>query len=109
VIEMIIRRVRPGHEQQLRDWLAEAQGPRRAEAQATLVEEGIDHEKAALVDTGDGLLLVYAMQSDDFERARKVAYTSTLPIDVEHRAHMQECLLPFDEADLDVVLDLAPS
>ncbi len=109
MIEMTVRRVRPGHEQQLRDWLAEVQGPRRVEAQATLVEEGIDHETAALVDTGDGLLLFYAMQSDDFERARKVATTSTHPIDVEHRAHMRDCLLPFEEADLDVVLDLFPS
>ncbi|WP_066583408.1 DUF6176 family protein [Cellulomonas timonensis] len=108
MIDLTIRRVRPGQEQRLRDWFAEVQGPRRAEAEATLIEEGIDHETAALIDTGDGLLLVYAMQSEDFERARKVAYASTLPIDEEHRANLRACLLPFDDADLDVVLDLQP-
>lgn len=106
MIALSVHRVRPGQEQQLRDWFAELHGPRRAEAELTLREEGIDHETAVLVDGRDGLLLVYAMQSDDFARAKEVANSSTLPVDLDHRRVLRACLLPTDPADTDVVLDL---
>lgn len=109
MIDLSVHRVRPGHEQQLRDWFAALQGPRRAEAELTLREEGIDHETAVLVDGRDGLLLVYAMQSDDFGHAKRVADASTHAVDADHRAVLRACLLPFERADADVVLDVRPS
>lgn len=108
MIQMSVHRVRPGHEQQLRDWFAALHGPRRAEAEVTLREEGIDHETAALVDGRDGLLLVYAMQTEDPARAKAVADSSTHAVDAHHRRVLRECLLPFDRSATDVVLDLRP-
>jgi hypothetical protein len=106
MIEMSVHRVRPDHEHELREWFAQLHGPRRAEAELTLREEGIDHETAVLVDGRDGLLLVYAMQSEDFARAKAVANSSTLEVDVDHRRVLRACLLPYDRSDADVVLDL---
>jgi hypothetical protein len=107
MIEFAVTRVRPGHEQQLRDWFAALSGPRRAEAEQTLREEGVDHERAALVPTSDGLLLVYALSAEEPARARDVAAASTHPVDRDHHRVMAEAVLPgrLDEP----VLDLRPA
>lgn len=106
MIELAVTRVRPGHEQQLRDWFVALSGPRHAEAVQTLREEGVDHERAALVPTSDGLLLVYALSADDPAQARAVAAASNHPVDREHDRLLAEAVLPgrLDEP----VLDLRP-
>jgi len=35
-------------------WLGEVDGPRRTEALESLAAEGVDHETAMIIDTGDG-------------------------------------------------------
>lgn len=89
MIHLVVRRIRPDHRERVSSWLGEVDGPRRAEALASLDAEGIDHETAMLVDTTDGPILVYAMQTDDLSRARAVADGSLRPIDAEHRAVMR--------------------
>lgn len=73
----------------VRSWLREVDGTRRAEALESVAAEGIDHETALLIETGDGPVLIYAMQTDDLPRARAIAGASPRPIDAEHRAIMQ--------------------
>lgn len=105
MIELVVRRVRPEEEDQLRTWFLQLQGPRRDEALRTLREEGIRHETAVLLDGRDGPLLVYAMETDDMEHARAVADTSQHPVDAEHRAVLRRALLP-GEVSVDRPLDL---
>jgi Family of unknown function (DUF6176) len=104
MIYLAVDRVRPGHEQQLRDWFGQLQGPRRGEAELTLREEGIRHELAVLVDSADGLLLVYAIETDDLDRARAVADTSAHPVDADHRRILRDAVIASRLGD--TVLDL---
>jgi hypothetical protein len=76
----------------LRDWLAQLDGPRRVEALATLAAEGVSHEAAWLIDTKDGPVLVYVMNSGDPARARRVFGQSREPVDAEHRRVLGTCL-----------------
>ena len=69
--------------------MQEVDGSRRAEALDSITAEGIDHETALLLETSDGPILVYAMQTDDLLRAQAVAGASPRPIDAEHRAIMR--------------------
>ena len=106
MIKLTVRRVRPGFEGPLQDWFAALQGPRREEAVATLRAEGIHHELALLLPGRDHVMLVYALQSDDLERARAVADASAERVDTDHRRVLREALLPFDAADQGLALDL---
>lgn len=81
-------------------------GPRREEALRTLAEEGIRHETVRLVEGRHGLLLVYALESDDVTRARNVAERSTHAVDIDHRRVLRDALLPPEPLD-EAVLDLA--
>ena len=84
--------------------VAGVDGPRRAEALASLAAEGVDHETAMLIDTADGPIIVYAMQTDDLERSRAVADVSPRPMDAEHRAVMRAA--DDGPAAAQIVLDL---
>lgn len=104
MISLVIRQIEPGQRERLADWLREVDGPPRAEALATLAAEGITHENAVILDTSDGPLLVYAMESEDADRAKAVAERSEHAIDAEHREVMRSAVggrPPFE-----VVLDL---
>lgn len=104
VIHLIARRIRPERRDELTAWLHAVGGPRRAEALASLSAEGIAHEVAVILESAEGPVLVYAMETDDLERARRVANDSPRPIDAEHRAVMSQ--VDGGAVDLKTVLDL---
>jgi len=104
MLELTVRPVHPEHVELLRDWFAEVDGPRRAEALATLEDETVSQEFVALVECGGAHLLIYAMLVDDPERARRAAQDSTHPVDAQHRRVMQTAL--GEPMAVEVLLDL---
>jgi Family of unknown function (DUF6176) len=104
VIHLVARRVRPDHRDRVVDWLREVDGPRRVEALESLAAEGVEHETAMIIETSDGPILIYAMQTDDLAHSRAVADDSARPLDAEHRAVMR--CADDGAADAEVVLDL---
>ena len=70
-------------------WLAEVGGPLRSDAIETLRAEGVTHETALILDTTEGPVIVYAMETDDIEHARAVGAVSTHPIDQRHHEVMR--------------------
>jgi hypothetical protein len=104
MLRVALRRVNPDHLDELRQWLRTADGPRRAEALATLVDEGVRHEQAYLLEDGEGPVLLYVMEVEDVARAKDAAARSTHPIDADHRRVMARALGAEIEAEL--VLDL---
>ena len=74
----------------VRAWFHELQS-RRSEVLATFLQEGTHSESVHLLQGKDGPLLVYVMEVDDLERARRAYAESTLPIDIEHKAVMASC------------------
>jgi hypothetical protein len=91
VIKLAIRKVKPGEETHLREWMAQL-GSRRPEVQATFKQEGVRHELAYLIDGADGPVLIYAMEAADHEHAAAAYAQSSLPIDLEHRRIMKQVL-----------------
>jgi Family of unknown function (DUF6176) len=91
MIEVAMFRVRPEEVERLRAWLAEL--TRRAdEVRETFANEGVNHERAYLLTTTDGPILIYAMEAADHQKASEAYQHSTLPIDLEHRQVMREVL-----------------
>ena len=70
-------------------WLREVGGPLRSEAIETLRAEGVTHETALILDTTDGPVIVYAMETDDIDKAHAVGAASTHPIDQRHHEVMR--------------------
>lgn len=54
MIHLVARRIRPDQRDRVEAWLREVDGPRREEALESLAAEGVTHETALLIDTGDG-------------------------------------------------------
>jgi len=79
-------------------------GARRAEALATLVDEGSRHETATLIDGGDGPVLVDVMEVDEGEQSKTAALESSHPIDAEHKRVMQTAV--GDAVPSELLLDL---
>lgn len=104
VIHLAARRVCPDHRDRLVSWLREIDGPRRGEALESLDAEGVDHETAMIIETSDGPLLIYAMQTDDLVRSRAVSDESKRSVDVQHRAVTRAA--DDGPADAEIVLDL---
>lgn len=104
MIHLVARRIRPDHRDRLVTWLREVDGPRRDEALASLAAEGISHETAMLIDTSDGPVIVYAMETDGLDRSKSVADESPRAIDAEHRAIMRAA--DDGAAAANIVLDL---
>lgn len=93
MLEVAFRRVKPEKAERLRGWLAEAE--RRAdEVRETFRQETVRHEVAFLVEGADGPILVYAMEAEDFDRARGAFTSSTLAIDARHAEVMADVLEP---------------
>src|SRR5580704_17380783 len=90
MLRVAIRSVNPGRADQLREWLAEVNGPRRAEALATLVNEGCTHEQEFLIDGADGPVVVYVMEVDDIDASEQAARSSGHPIDADHKRVMEQ-------------------
>ncbi len=104
MIRVAIRKVRPGQVGALREWMRQANGPRRAEALATLVGEGCRHEQVYLLEGADGPVIVYVMEVDEVEQSEQVAEVSSHPIDAEHKRVMALTLGDWVPAEL--LLDL---
>jgi hypothetical protein len=92
MLRVAIRRVNPGRADQLREWLAEVNGPRREEALATLVDEGCTHEQAFLIEGAEGPVVVYVMEVDHIEASQVAAQSSGHPIDADHKRVMEEAI-----------------
>ena len=84
-----MRRLKPEKQEEVEQWLAEVNGVRRDEARETLRAEGVSHEAALIIDTSDGPVIVYAMETDDIDRARAVGAASTAAIDRRHHEVMR--------------------
>ena len=107
MIHLVARRIDPDQREHVVEWLRTVDGPRREEALASLEAEGIRHETAMILEGIDGPVIVYAMESEDVERARTIADDSPRPIDGEHRAVMRAA--DAGAADADILLDLRPA
>ena len=105
MINLTIRRLKDDQVENVVEWLAEVNGPRRSEAIRTLVADGVDHETAAILRTGDGTFLIYAMETDDLERARKVGAASEAEIDKKHHEIMSAAF--HERPDVTRVLSIA--
>ncbi|MFI6759921.1 DUF6176 family protein [Micromonospora sp. NPDC050417] len=91
MLKIRVLKVRPDKVDRLKDWLAE--GMRRAdEIRETFHHEGVAHEQGFLLSTEDGPVLVYAVESADYEAAKRAFADSTFPIDAEHKAVMAEVI-----------------
>lgn len=87
----------------LRSWMAELNA-RVDEVRETFVNEGTRHEQAHLVQTSDGPLLVYAVETEDVAAALAAYQASTLPIDLQHREVMSSVVA--EVLPTEVLLDL---
>jgi len=106
MIGLSVRLLKEDQVQKVVDWLAEVDGPRRAEAVRTLIAEGVRHEVASILRTGAGTFLIYAMESDDLERAQAVGAASDAEIDRKHHAVMAEAVAA--RPDVTQLLSIAP-
>ncbi|MGD8404964.1 MAG: DUF6176 family protein [Anaerolineales bacterium] len=91
MLKVTIRKVNPGQAGKLRDWLAELMR-RKDEVRETFKQETVRHEQGYLLNTADGLALIYVIEAEDLEQASEVFKNSTLPIDLEHRQVMEQVL-----------------
>jgi hypothetical protein len=105
MLRVSLRRVKPDHLDELRQWFRTVNGPRRDEAIATLADEGCRHEQAYLLSDSEGPLLLYVMEVEGVERTSQAAGTSSHPIDADHLRAMTEAVGDSIEAEL--VLDLS--
>lgn len=107
MIHLVARRIRPGQRDCVAAWLREVDGPRRAEALESLAAEGVTHETAMLIDTGDSPVIVYAIETNDLAHSMSVTDHSPRPVDAEHRIVMRAA--DDGPARAEVVLDLRPA
>lgn len=106
MINLTVHRLKADQVGNVVEWLAEVNGPRMNEATRTLIAEGVNHETAAILRTGDGVFLIYAMETDDLERARAVGAASEAEIDKKHHEVMSAAI--DGHADVTRVLSIAP-
>ncbi len=91
MLKVSIRRVKPGKEQKLRDWLGELMR-RQDEVRETFLQETVSHEQAYLLETSDGAILIYAMEGEDLEKGKQAFQSSSLRIDLQHKEIMGDVL-----------------
>lgn len=104
MLEVVFSHVREDRVDTLRDWMEEL-GRREGEVLETFRNEGMRQERAFLLDGKDGPVLVYAMEAEDPELARRAFRDSALPVDHEHRKVMREVL--WGPAGVEELLDVA--
>ncbi len=95
--------LKPGSMARVREWARELNG-RRAEALATLSDEGVTIESVFLERTRDGDFLIYYMRGADLARSRDVAAKSKHDIDHYHQAFKRDAWEGGSE--LELLLDL---
>jgi hypothetical protein len=91
VLRVRFFRVKPDKIERLRDWMEELHR-RRDEVLETFAQESVRQEAAWLMETAEGTILVYAIEAEDLEQAQRAVEEKPLPIDLEHRAAMDEVI-----------------
>ena len=91
MIHVSMRQVIPGKEGRLREWLEELK-TRSTEVMETWDLEGVRSEKAYIIPGEHGPVLIYISEAEDLERAWTAFASSELPIDIQHRAVLAECV-----------------
>jgi len=89
MLKIVFVRVREEKLDLLKGWIEELKR-REDEVLETFEQEGTRHERAYLLEGKEGPVLVYAMEMEDPERARRAYQESELPIDLEHREVMRK-------------------
>jgi hypothetical protein len=84
-------KVKPDKVERLRAWMDEL-SRRRDEVLETFAQETVRHEAAWLLETAEGPILVYAIEAEDLEQARRAVEEHPQPIDLEHLAVMEDVL-----------------
>ena len=91
MLKVVIRMVKPGQEQRLRDWLSELM-QRKDEVRETFRQETVRHEQGYLLPIHHGIALIYVVEAQDLEQASRAFKNSNLPLDAEHKNVMQHVL-----------------
>jgi hypothetical protein len=91
VLRVRFFRVKPDKIDRLREWMEELHR-RRDEVLETFAQETVRHEAAWLMETVEGTILVYAIEAEDLDQAQRAVEENPLPIDLEHRAVMDEII-----------------
>ncbi|MBI1309015.1 MAG: hypothetical protein GC129_04040 [Proteobacteria bacterium] len=86
----ILVKLKPGSLPRVREWAHTLHTTRRAEALATLADEGVTLESVFLESRPDGDYLIYIMHARDMEKAHQVAKRSLHSIDAYHRKFKDE-------------------
>ncbi|MGN6431006.1 MAG: DUF6176 family protein [Gaiellaceae bacterium] len=81
--------IHPGKTERLKEWYREIEH-RKAEVLETLKNEGVRQEIAFIVPTEHGDMLAVFSESDDPDKARAATARSSLEIDQQHLAVMDE-------------------
>lgn len=91
MLQTWIHRIKPGKEAHIRAWLAELNF-RADEVRESFSVAGVRAEQAFVLPGETGWLLIYVSEASDQAQAANVFASSSLAIDVEHRATMAECI-----------------
>lgn len=91
MLQTWIHRIKPGMEPRLYQWLAELNA-RSGELRESFEAAGITAEQAYVLPTESGSFLVYVSEAGNQSHAASVYASSNLPIDLEHRQVMTECV-----------------
>ena len=91
VLRVRFFRIKPEKVDRLRAWMEEL-SRRHDEVLETFAQETVQQEAAWLMETAEGTILVYAIEADDLDQARRAFEEKPLPIDLEHRAVMDEVI-----------------
>lgn len=89
MLETVFLRVKEDKVEALKDWMRDLR-QREKEVLETFHNEGSRHEAAYLLESAEGPVLVYVQEIADPERAHQAFRESELPVDLEHRAVMQD-------------------
>jgi Family of unknown function (DUF6176) len=103
MIEVVLRKIRPGKVDRLRAWLKEL-NDRKDEVRQTFEQETVRHERGYILETNDGPILVYVVEAEDHDKGLEAYKASTLPIDQQHKEVMADCL--GDPADAELLYDV---
>lgn len=104
MLKVMMRMVKPGQEQKLREWLSELMS-RKDEVRETFKRETVRHEQGYLLPTRDGNALIYIVEAEDLEQAAKAYKDSVLRLDAEHKVLME--LVLGDRLPADLLYDVA--
>jgi hypothetical protein len=91
MLQTWIHRIKPGFEGRLHEWF-EQLAARQDELRESHLLAGVRAERAFIISTGDGPLLVYVNEVADAAAAERVFNSSMLAIDIEHKRVMDECI-----------------